>query len=434
MKKLFTIIFAFSIVHTQAQMVGTDVFLKGKYVEVGIGHLGYYGSDYNAPSGYHPHGFTKLGFVADPLMTGWSTGTTHYMGDYFLPGTPFEGWDLQISSSSIRCQGYNTGSSTSAFVTTGGTYTGGNLSYTPSGSTVSGTWQGSVDSVTITQVTTLDTNAMYFRVEITLTNTSVFPKNDIYYFRSLDPDNDETWPGGGYPTNNVINYQMPDTFGASSVTGTGYSSTLPPLTLGSPDTASRAVVYVTWPIAITQDLGAMYAETTTVGGTSEYTAGVSDPGDIAIGLLMHVPHLATVDSAGDSVLRVTSTGMRHPANSATMHYFYAFSASGLDSAIAYYKTTTTTGTGTLGIQNVNNTNEIKAYPNPARNIVNITGLEAADQITVYDMMGRATAQTRAVALPGKTTISLTNLPAGAYIIAVSDANGNTRARVPVQKQ
>jgi hypothetical protein len=166
---LFTSAIALSF-GAQAQMVGTDVFLRGAYVEVGIGHLGYYGSDAAAPSGYHPHGSTKVGFVADPGMTGWSTGSSHYMGDYFLPGSPFEGWDLQVTSDAVRCQGYNTGSSGSAFVTSGGgPYTGANLSYSTSGSTVIGTWQGTIDSMTVTQVTTLDTNALYFTVAVTFT-------------------------------------------------------------------------------------------------------------------------------------------------------------------------------------------------------------------------------------------------------------------------
>src|SRR5690348_12855350 len=79
------------------QVSGSDIFLRGHYVEVGIRGLGSYGSSGSAPAGYHPHlgtGITtsNLGFVADPGMTGWSTSpSSHYMGDYFYPGSPFEG-------------------------------------------------------------------------------------------------------------------------------------------------------------------------------------------------------------------------------------------------------------------------------------------------------------------------------------------------------
>jgi Secretion system C-terminal sorting domain len=421
---LFTSAIALSF-GAQAQMVGTDVFLRGAYVEVGIGHLGYYGSDAAAPSGYHPHGSTKVGFVADPGMTGWSTGSSHYMGDYFLPGSPFEGWDLQVTSDAVRCQGYNTGSSGSAFVTSGGgPYTGANLSYSTSGSTVIGTWQGTIDSMTVTQVTTLDTNALYFTVAVTFTNLAVAPKDDIYYFRSLDPDNDETWLGGGFSTNNIINSQNPGVSGVAEVTATGLSSMAPTLSLASPDTASRAVIYNSWPISISTDLATVYNETYT-GSGSQFTAGVPDNGDIAIGLIMHVPHLATVDSAADSVLRVTSTAVRHPANSATIHYFYAFSPAAVDSAIAHYNAPST---HTLGIQNVNATADINVFPNPATNLVNVTGLLATDKLTVYDLMGREVLQ------PQSGRFSVSSLPAGHYIIAVSDANGNVRSRTKLQKQ
>lgn len=423
---------------SQAQMVGGSVFLRGQYVEVGIGHLGYYGSDTAAPAGYHSHcGCTTanaIGFVADPLMTGWDTTTTgsHYMGDYFLPGSPFEGWELQADG--MRCQAYNSGPFTTAFVYSGGmpACTGSNVSYATSGSIVSGTWQGSIDSITLTQVTTLDTNAMYFTVDVTLTNTASLPKNNIYYFRSLDPDNDETWPGGGFPTGNEVNYQMPDTFGFSAVTATGYSSTHPPLTLGSPDTASRVLVYDEWGLTVTQDLSALYNETY---GLSDYTPGSIDPGDIGIGLVINIPHLASVDSAADSVLRVTSTAVRHPANSATMHFFYAFSTDAVDSAIAHYNNPGPgPGTGTLGIQNVNNTPIIKVYPNPAKNDVNVSGLNIADQVTVYDMVGKTVIATQPATKQGVNNFSLGNLPAGGYIISVSDANGNVKANLPMQKQ
>ena len=163
----------FGATQANAQMVGSDVFLKGKYVEVGIGHLGYYGSDASAPTGYHPHLYAgdttdRLGFVADPLMTGWDTSSSsHYMGDYFLPGNPFEGWYLQAGTK--RCQGYNTGIDTSLLVYRGiTTASGGNTAYTTSGSTVSGTWTGAIDSIGISQVTTLDTNALFFTVLLLL--------------------------------------------------------------------------------------------------------------------------------------------------------------------------------------------------------------------------------------------------------------------------
>ncbi len=121
LQRLFKValIFAglFASFASNAQLVGTNVFLKGKYVEIGIGNAGYYGSDTAAPVGYHPHCDVcvypnEIGFVADPLMTGWSTSSgSHYMGDYFLPGSPYEGWNLQLSTREY-CEGNSTSGST----------------------------------------------------------------------------------------------------------------------------------------------------------------------------------------------------------------------------------------------------------------------------------------------------------------------------------
>ena len=426
----------FGAIHANAQMVGTDVFLKGKYLEVGIGHLGYYGSDSTSPSGYHPHVPSdtthRLGFVADPAMDGWTVGTPPYMGDYFIPGFPFEGWDIQLGSST-RCQGYNTGSAHSTFLTTGGlTGIGSNTAYTASGSTVSGTWEGIFDSLTITQVTTLDTNELYFSVEVTLTNHSTSPVDDIYYFRSVDPDNDETWPGGAFNTNNMINYQNPDSTGVSAVTATGTSSSAPPLTLGTTDTASRAVIYNLWPIDTPQNLASVYAENTSIAGGSFYDAGGAHNGDIAIGLIMHVAHLATVDSAGDSVLRVTSMAARHPANTATFTYFYAFTSQAVDSAIAHANATTGT-VPSLAIKNVNTVADVKVYPNPSKDMINVTGLTAGDNVTLYDMVGRNMGQNWTAGGQRINSFNYNNVPAGAYLLTVSDANGNVKARVSVRK-
>lgn len=139
---------------SRAQMTAGSVFLKGRYVEAGICANGDFGAA-TPPAGYHPHtsssGGGSLGFVADPAMDGWATGTPAYVGDYFVPGTPFEGWNLQIGG--VRAQAQ----SCMGFTGTG--LTGANTAYAVSGSKVIGTWEGTFDSMTVRQVTTLDTNA-----------------------------------------------------------------------------------------------------------------------------------------------------------------------------------------------------------------------------------------------------------------------------------
>jgi Secretion system C-terminal sorting domain len=149
--------------------------------------------------------------------------------------------------------------------------------------------------------------------------------------------------------------------------------------------------------------------------------------------VMNIPHLATVDSAGDSVYRTTSVAAtRHPKNSTSFTYFYAFSKAAADSAIAH--TMLTYPSGTLGtISNVNNVAEVKVYPNPSKDQITITGLTATDHVALYDMMGRSADQNWSVTHDGNSTFRYNNVPAGAYVVVVTDAGGNIKSRVPVRK-
>ena len=432
MKKLFTLIFGLGALHASAQMDSCNVFLQGNYVEVGISPSGSYGTSVAAPSGYHVHGPVtsssynpcggatyglRLGFVADPDMDGWSVGTPAYMGDYFLPGSPFEGWEIQCGGS--RSQQFN--GTASGFT---GAVSGSNISYSSTGGIISSTWQGNMDSLQITQVTSIDTSALFFKMSVTLTNMSVSGVDNIYYFRSLDPDNDETWSGGGFYTYNTIVHQGPDT---TLVTATGYTGSISMLSLGSLDTNSRCVIYGSWPLDTSVDLSSVY------DGTCSCTsaAGAHYDGDVGIGLVYRIPHLATVDSAADSVYRTTSTLRRHPANSTTLNFFYAFGPTGLDSALSVF--TRTTGAGSLKVKNVNASSEVKVYPNPTTEKIRVSGLIAGDKVTILDMMGHEFVLDNLVS-GTDNQYSLNMLAKGNYLMVVKDAGGNIRSRVKIQKQ
>ena len=81
------------------QIIGSNCFLKGNYVEVGVNQCGAYGSNESPPGDYHETTpFTGLGFVADPGEDGWDVGDPVFCGDYFVPGSPVEGWQVQIGA------------------------------------------------------------------------------------------------------------------------------------------------------------------------------------------------------------------------------------------------------------------------------------------------------------------------------------------------
>ena len=424
-----------------AQMTNCNVFLAGRYVELGISPSGSYGSSVAAPAGYHanttggstytPCGTASgntLGFIADPDMDGWAVGSPAFYGDYFIPGAPFEGWAIQIGTNP-RADAWNT-------ISTGG-YTNGltgtNTAYTASGSKVIGTWLGSLDSLTIKQETTLDTNDLYFSIKVTLTNTSHTAMNDIYSLRSLDPDNDEV-QSFNFSTINKIEYQLPNVLNATAVSATGTSYPTAYMSLGTTDTNARCFIYSTWspyPTASTS-IASMFNGTASASlGTTFYAAGATATGDIAIALALRVAHIASVDSASDSIADRSTTIIagRHPANTASFTYFYAFSKAAMDTAISRL----TVVPGTLGVKNVNTTATVNVYPNPAKDLVNITGLSKGSTLFLYDIMGRLVQQRWNVYTTGTNTFSTGNIASGNYILLVKDPSGAVAARLPWRK-
>ncbi len=184
-----------------SQMVGDAVFLQGDHLEIGIASCGAYGTS-NAPpvSGaagtvYHPTEI-GLGFVADADTDGWGVGAPPYCGDYFLPGSPVEGFTMTIAG-----QRYN---NSSGFGICGVTDIPGAITAYSDGDTLSATWEGThPDGFRLSIRTYFPREKRYFIGEVTLENLGTATLEDIYFSRQVDPDNDQAW-GGGFPTHNTI--------------------------------------------------------------------------------------------------------------------------------------------------------------------------------------------------------------------------------------
>ena len=412
---------------SRAQMLDCNVFLQASHLEVGVCPTGAFGSSVMAPSGYHGNsdgglyrpcggtgGVGNLGFIADPSADGWTVGSPPFFGDYFLPGMPYEGWSIQVDTAGRR-DAWNVSGFT-------GPLTGSNIAYS-AGSVVSTIWQGTTDSIQISQETTLDTSMLYITVKVTLTNFGHLPQNEIYYYRAVDPDNDQMQVGGSFVTNNQIEHQALDT---TVVSATGLTHTAAYLALGTIDTNAECLINSTlWSPPPTTTLATLYNHT----AGPYYTYSGTLMGDLGIALIFRIAHLATVDSVSDSTHRYTPL---HAVNSSSFSYFYAFSPAARDSAIAYLNRKYTAPPA-LGLHEVADAT-VKVYPNPATNVINVTGLKLNDQVIMYDMMGRPTELSANVGNEGVNSFSTSSLPAGHYLMEVRDANGNVRSRVRVQKQ
>lgn len=165
---------------TGSQIKSEEAFLQGTYVEVGIRKNGAFGAGGSVPTDgvtFHPQEGTKLGFVVDRDKDGWGTGPID--GDFFVPGSPYEGWGISV--------GANT-----AFNTDGGTGIAGSLgSLSTSSGVQSVTWtaDAAYQGIDVTQVYEVPDSDQLLRMRVTLTNSTGAAIDDIYYSRGVDPDN-----------------------------------------------------------------------------------------------------------------------------------------------------------------------------------------------------------------------------------------------------
>ena len=207
---------AFSVFFTNvsfAQIVGTDVFLQGQWLEIGVDVMGAFGTC-SSPATYHAHpacGCTTTCTTTAADMDasydwghdGWATGTPCLMGPYTQPGYPQEGWGIQVGATEYR-NWAGGGLCTGSF-----TIPGGITGYTNTGGSAIGTFTGNVAGLHIVQDSRVDTFASWVVVTTRFYNTTAAAITGVYYERTCDPDNASDW-GGGSTTENVIVHQNED--------------------------------------------------------------------------------------------------------------------------------------------------------------------------------------------------------------------------------
>ncbi len=289
---LLTVLISVYSTAVKAQMSGAAIFLPGHYLEIGQDGNGAFGPACGL-AGYYPHtGWgTNLAEVYDYGHDGWTVGSPQYMGDYTYPGSPFEGWEMQVNG--VRTQAFY-GSGFSG----GGSLTGTNTSYVNAGGRLLANWTGTNAGLQINQESRVDTNEDAVVVTTIFHNTSGAPVSNVYYLRSCDPDNDESWPSGSFTTNNQLDYQndVSDHRVMVTATGTGYSFAT--LSLGTKDCRAVGFIYSSWPLSSTVDLATCWNMTYTGGwGGTYYDYRVNHTGDIAIGLVYNLGTIAAGDSA-----------------------------------------------------------------------------------------------------------------------------------------
>ncbi len=175
--------------------VNGDYFLKGNYIELGIHSRGYYGTRDAPPAGYHATYRSTLGFIADYDKDGWTVGTPPKTGDYFLPGSPEQGFTIRFNGVNYS----NNGVGDYGIPAT-------SMSETSSGIFKSVVWTGSVGGMTIRRTTSFELGALAFKTVVVMTNSAKSAMTGVYYLENVDPDQGADL-GLGYSTENWVDKQ-----------------------------------------------------------------------------------------------------------------------------------------------------------------------------------------------------------------------------------
>jgi len=185
-------------------MVGSDVFLEGQYLSVGVSGLGSFGTHSPAPTGFHPSPYYggSIGLSVD--QDGFDTGNPPRTGDFFLPGSPEERFNV----------GYKVGQTTAVY--TNAEHMGDSdivresVSDLSSGDVLQAQWVGLTPdgALRVTQVVRFRSDQRFFRNTVTLRNVGSLPLQSVRYMRNVDPDQDED-VSHTFTTTNEITLQQP---------------------------------------------------------------------------------------------------------------------------------------------------------------------------------------------------------------------------------
>jgi hypothetical protein len=350
---LYTILILLLLVNNlQGQIVNGNGFLQQNRVEVGVANNGSYGTTESAPAGYHPRCWPltptmynpatgvfaarldALGFVADYDTNGWggswpiptppSTFPPPYIGDYFMPGTPQEGWVIEVNGQ--RCNafcGNYTLNGASGY--TGGTMNGVSHYVSNVGGLSRSFWEGNYGFLNIKQVTTLRKEMLYFTGDIKLHNTGPDTMKNVYYMRTLDPDNDVS-KTLNFDTKNKNEYQIPNPGNKVLMSCISTVNSYAYLGLGTIDCRAKSFIRLNGLVPPPDSLAYLFSGT---HPAMQYTDSLT--ADVGVGIIYQIGTIA-------------------PGDSADLHFAYVLKESMLDAALDEIKPQVSQNGSTYGNQ------------------------------------------------------------------------------------
>ena len=196
-----------------------DVFLGGNYIEVGISKSGSFGTSSAAPADFHSHALSqynyKLGLIADG--DGWDVGNPPTSGDFFLPGTPYEGYIFSYIMNGTNHE-YRISERTNS-TWSGKTLVAPNVE---DQSDITNNKLKALFSVVTNENVKLEltiefgVNDIYYSTLVKITNLSSNQITNVNFTRDLDPDNDKDLNGTFDTYNKVACNPNPDVAGSDT--------------------------------------------------------------------------------------------------------------------------------------------------------------------------------------------------------------------------
>lgn len=189
--------------------LGTDVFLHGRYMEVGVHGSGSLGTATGAPSGFvgttgvfYPWS-GGVGLITDFGQDGFDVGVpTPFSGDYFLPGEAVEGWTMA----------YQTAAGDTVRNQCMGTFLQDNCP-TPSvvqdisaGSLLGSVWVGVSGPLALSKVLWFGVNDTVLHASVVIENRGPSPVRTLDYLRTINADQEYPWLHQ-FLTRNYVTYQ-----------------------------------------------------------------------------------------------------------------------------------------------------------------------------------------------------------------------------------
>ncbi len=400
-----------------AQIVGDVSYLKGKRVELAVSDCGTYASGADgavvaAPDTYHDNTIDgSLSYTNDWGEDGFDVGVPTQCGDYVMPGSPEEGFAIQIGTGpvygNLQPYCYRIG----LFTPSSAHFSGGNTLNVNGGSIRKNIWQGTNADLglAISQTTYYSTKKQSYVTIVDICNGGD-ALTDVYYARNVDPDNDQITNGTFLTKNEVKKQYAVD----------GYSMVAASSTVASP-------CYVSY----------VAGDARSKASRGNFSMG--SPSDMWNGLGGYIQATGAVNA--DEAIQISFKIDSIPHNWCDC---VAYSTVFIPSQVSENVTLSNTACATLGtlarygddmiqayIENPDQFlhNEIFAYPNPSNGnfTLNLFEIENAD-ITIVNTLGEVVyTATGASKLTG---IYLNDITPGLYFItAVHDGTSVTKSIV-----